>query len=315
MRILNFGSLNIDLVYRVPHIVRPGETIASRSFTTFAGGKGANQSVALGRAGAQVWHAGRIGGDGRWLLDKLRDAGVDTSLTEVGDEATGCAVIQVDDDGQNAIFLNAGANHRITAAQIDAALGRFGRGDMLLLQNEINDGPRILERGKARGMSVCLNPAPFEPELLDWPLDSVDLLIVNTSEAAGLVGRLDSDAEADADGDDGDDVDDAVANQLLAALRRRLPGAELVLTRGSRGVSWCGAEAHPDAAVHMSAQPVKAIDMTAAGDTFIGYFLAAVAAGLDRPAALTRAQHAAALCVTRPGAMDSIPTCGEMENT
>ncbi len=302
MRILNFGSLNIDLVYRVPHIVRPGETIASRSFETFAGGKGANQSVALGRAGAPVWHAGRIGGDGRWLLDKLRGAGVDTSLTEVGDEATGCAVIQVDDEGQNAIFLNAGANHRITSEQIDTALGRFGRGDMLLLQNEINDGPCILEHGKARGMTVCLNPAPFGPELLDWPLDSVDLLIVNTAEAAGLAGESDS-----------DDVDDAAANPLLASMRRRLPRAELVLTRGSKGVSWCGPDADPAAALHLPAQAVKAVDTTAAGDTFIGYFLAGVAAGLDRPTALGRAQRAAALCVTRPGAMDSIPTRDEID--
>lgn len=306
MRILNFGSLNIDLVYRVPHIVRPGETIASRSFETFAGGKGANQSVALGRAGAPVWHAGRIGGDGRWLLDKLRGAGVDTSLTEIGDEATGCAVIQVDDEGQNAIFLNAGANHRITSEQIDAALGRFGRGDMLLLQNEINDGPRILEGGKARGMTVCLNPAPFEPELLDWPLDSVDLLIVNTAEAAGLAGES-------GHGDNDDDVDDAAANPLLAALRRRLPRVEMVLTRGGKGVSWCGPDTAADAALHLPAQKAKAVDTTAAGDTFIGYFLAGMAAGLDRPTALGRAQRAAALCVTRPGAMDSIPTRDEID--
>lgn len=296
MRILNFGSLNIDLVYRVPHIVRPGETIASRSFTTFAGGKGANQSVALGRAGADVSHAGRIGPDGRWLLCKLRDAGVDTSRVEVGEGPTGCAVIQVDDEGQNAIFLNAGANHQITAAQIDAGLADYGEGDVLLLQNEINAGPRILECAKRRRMTVCVNPAPFGPELLKWPLGAVDLLIVNEAEAAGLAQVSENDGPI----------------TLMTALRAKYARAELVLTCGGEGVAWCAAGATADALKQWPASKVKAVDTTAAGDTFIGFFLAGVAAGLTRPAAIDRGQRAAALSVTRPGAMDSIPTAAEI---
>lgn len=292
MRILNFGSLNIDLVYRVPHIVRPGETIASRSFTTFAGGKGANQSVALGRAGADVSHAGRIGADGKWLLDKLRDAGVDTSRVQVGSEPTGSAVIQVDDEGQNAIFLNAGANHKITTEQVTQTLADFGAGDLLLLQNEINDGARVLEQGKARGMTVCLNPAPFGPELLDWPLEQVDMLVVNESEAAGLAGLSET----------GDPV------ALLTALRAKFARTELVLTLGGRGVAWCGA----GAVQQWPAESVKALDTTAAGDTFIGFFLAGIAGGMDRPTAIGRGQRAAALSVTRPGAMDSIPMALEV---
>ncbi len=296
MRILNFGSLNIDLVYRVPHIVRPGETIASRSFTTFAGGKGANQSVALGRAGADVSHAGRIGSDGRWLLGKLRNAGVDTSRVEVGEGPTGCAVIQVDDGGQNAIFLNAGANRQITAAQIDAALKDYGEGDVLLLQNEINDGPRILECAKQRRMTVCVNPAPFGPELLKWPLDAVDLLIVNEAEAAGLAQVSENDGPV----------------ALVTALRAKFAKTELVLTCGGEGVAWCAAGVTADAIKQWPASKVKAVDTTAAGDTFIGFFLAGVAAGLTRPAAIDRGQRAAALSVTRPGAMDSIPTAAEI---
>src|SRR3982751_1755807 len=115
MQVLNFGSLNIDRVLRVPHIARPGETIASRSMSLLAGGKGANQSVALARAGVKVAHAGKVGADGQWLVDKLAAEGIDTSRVQVGAGPTGQATIQVDDAGQNAIVLLGGANQEITS--------------------------------------------------------------------------------------------------------------------------------------------------------------------------------------------------------
>ncbi len=301
MRIINYGSLNIDLVYRVPHIVRPGETIASEGFDTFAGGKGANQSMALARAGASVVHGGCIGADGRWLVEKLAAAGVDTSLVEVVDGPSGHAVIQVDGTGENAIFLYAGANHRLDIARICGALGRFGRGDALLLQNEVNEVPRLIEAGHAAGLMVCLNPAPFSPAVARWPLEKVDLLVVNETEAAGLVGE-------------------GAGRAMLGRLQQRLgrAEAEVVLTLGAAGALYArGGHTH-----HEPAVAAQVLDTTAAGDTFIGYFLATRAAAGDESGgggdgataavgaagrALRRACQAAALCVSRPGAMDSIP--------
>ena len=188
MKILNFGSLNIDLVYRVPHIVRPGETISSASFQTFAGGKGANQSAALARAGAPVYHAGKAGKDGAWLVKKLRGLGVDTRFTRVVNAPCGHAVIQVDDAGENAIFLFPGTNRQILRSEINQVLSRFSPGDMVLLQNEINDIPYIITAARRRKLLVCLNPAPMDKAVLKYPLQKVDILIVNETEGAGLAG-------------------------------------------------------------------------------------------------------------------------------
>ena len=291
MKVINYGSLNIDLVYRVPHIVRPGETIASGGFETFAGGKGANQSMALARAGAAVWHGGGIGRDGRWVIEKLGEAGVDTRLVDVVDGPSGHAVIQVDDAGENAIFLFAGANHRIDVARAAESLGQFESGDLLLLQNEVNDVPGLIEAGAAAGLQVCLSPAPFTPDVARWPLDRLSLLVVNETEAAGLVGQ-------------------GEAQDMLRQLQGRLRSddAEVVMTLGAGGALY----AQGREVVHQPAIAATAVDTTAAGDTFIGYFLAARARGEPAEAALELACRAAAVCVSRPGAMDSIPEAGEL---
>ena len=149
MAVLNFGSLNIDHVYHVDHVARPGETLASRSYRVFAGGKGANQSAALALAGAPVAHAGRVGRDGRWLVEGLSDLGVDVDHVVVDDdEPTGHAVIQVEEQsGENAIVLFPGCNRRISPDQIRTCLNSFGSGDILLLQNETND---VFRRSLAR---------------------------------------------------------------------------------------------------------------------------------------------------------------------
>ena len=193
MNILNFGSLNIDLVYQVEHIARPGETIASSAHQVFAGGKGANQSAALARAGARVFHAGQVGPDGQWLVDKLAGLGVDVQHIRVGDVPTGHAIIQVDRHGQNSIVLFAGANAQINRATIDATLSHFGAGDILLLQNEINDIPYIVAAAAKRGLRICLNPAPCGPEIRDYPLELVHWLVVNQPRPkASLTRRLPS---------------------------------------------------------------------------------------------------------------------------
>jgi ribokinase len=289
MKLLNFGSINIDLVYRLPHIVKPGETLASTSLEKFAGGKGSNQSIALGRAGAPVYHAGRIGKDGEWIVRTLKEAGVDVGNVRKDSGPSGHAIIQVADGGQNSIVLFPGANRAITRKDIRDTLTRFGRGDILLLQNEINAIPEIMTLAHQAGMKIWFNPAPFSPDILRYPLSLVDLFIVNEIEAADLSGAK-------------------AGKPALSALARQFPAAQILMTLGSKGAmlksgtrKWT-----------VPAPKVKAVDTTAAGDTFIGYFAASLIQGLSPEACLTFACKAAALSVTRKGAADSIPNQREV---
>lgn len=284
MAILNLGSLNIDRVFRVSRIVRPGETIACRSLDVFAGGKGANQSVALAHAGAQVVHAGKIGPDGRWLLDKLRQSGVDTSAVFEGDSLSGQAIIQVDDSGQNAIVVLGGANAEITGDDVDRALDRCPRATWLLVQNETSAVGHAIVRAKERGLSVALNPAPMDDRVRQYPLELVDLLCVNQSEAAALSGKAEL---------------GAIVEWLTAAF----PRCEIVVTLGADGAIHGG----PQGKVLSPGRRVTPLDTTAAGDTFLGYYLASRSRELSVAESLDTACRAAALCVTRPGALDSIP--------
>ena len=290
MAILNFGSLNVDHVYQVDHFVRPGETLTSRQYRALAGGNGANQSIALACAGGRVIHAGKVGRDGEWLKDNLSRYGVDTSLIKVEDGPTGHAVIQVDPTGENAIVLHGGANRQITPQDVAHVMGHFRSGDSLLAQNEISCVPDILERATAMGMRIFFNPAPMTPEVLTYPLEHVHTLIVNEIEGADLTGEVSEEA-------------------ILNALCRRFPHAEIVLTLGEHGVRY----AYGTTRMHIPACQVPVVDTTAAGDTFIGYYVAAKTAGSEPEAALTLATRAAALCVTRPGAADSIPKRAEVE--
>lgn len=293
MNILNFGSLNIDHVYRLPRFVRPGETVSCASYDRFCGGKGLNQSIALARAGANVFHAGKVGPDGGMLVEALSESGVDVRFVETGEVPTGHAVIQVDDAGENAIFLYGGANQTLTAGDADRALAHFGPGDLLLAQNETSAVAEALSRAKAKGLTTAFNPAPMGPEVAGYPLSDVDILILNETEAEGLVGKSLKEG----------------ADEALLALRGRCPAAKILLTLGSRGAVY----AHGDARIRAEALAVKAVDTTAAGDAFIGYFLASLARGLAAEKALKLACRAAALCVTRPGASPSIPYLDEAE--
>ena len=293
-RILNFGSLNIDHVYRVPHFVRPKETLASADYHRFAGGKGFNQSIALARAGADVAHAGRIGPDGAWLRDLLAGAGVGVRHLLTGDAPTGHAIISVTPDGQNSIVLYGGANRTVTAADAAETLADFGAGDWLLLQNEISAMPEIMRLAAARGLRIALNPAPMDAAVPSYPLESVACLIVNEIEGAQLAGAVEPQA-------------------ILDALRRRLPAAEVVLTLGEQGVLAAGPDA--DAVRVPAVRVAKVADTTAAGDTFTGYYLAGLLRGAEFRDALATACRAAAICVTRPGAADSIPTRAEVDTS
>lgn len=289
MRILNYGSLNIDHVYGVHHFVRPGETIGSTSYTRFCGGKGLNQSVALARAGAEVWHAGKIGAEGKFLKERLLADGVNVDFVEEVGAPTGHAVIQVDSNGENAIVIHGGANRAITRIDAERVLATFSSKDFLLLQNEISALTDVMALAAARGMRVVFNPAPFGPEVSDYPLQNVDLFILNETEGQALTGRVEADEIAD-------------------AMLTRFTGAAIILTLGARGALYKDEAGSFEA----TAQRVEAVDTTAAGDTFIGFFLALYTRGLDVRHCLEVACRAATLCVTRAGAADSIPTLAEI---
>jgi ribokinase len=272
MKVLNFGSLNIDLVYRVRDFVRPGETIAAQSFSRFAGGKGLNQSIALARAGAKVLHAGAVGKDGGFLLELLRENGVDHSLVAaVEDTPTGHAAIQVADSGENSIVLYTGANHRITGALIERALSATEPGDILLLQNEISSMNDIMRRAAERGLRIFFNPAPMTKAVAEYPLELVDTLIVNETEW-----------------------------EALSACRSDLR-CHILKTLGAKGAVY-------DDDTFVPARRIeKVVDTTAAGDTFIGFFIADLLAGKDVESAMKTAASASAWCIQRAGAAPSIP--------
>ena len=289
MKILNFGSLNLDLVYQMPHFVRAGETLSSLSFARNVGGKGLNQSVALAKAGAQVYHAGLVGEDGEMLRVFLRDNGVDVRFVRTVDQPSGHAVIQVEPAGNNCIFLYGGANQCVTEDFIREALEPFGPCDFLVLQNEINAIDRIIELAAQRGMQVVLNPSPVADNLKALPLEKVSWFIVNEIEGAELSGETDPD-------------------RILNILTTLYPHAQIVLTLGGDGSVYAG---HGER-VAQSAFPVRAVDTTAAGDTFTGFFFAAVADGVPVAEALRRASKASSISVTRPGAAASIPMLDEV---
>ena len=296
MKVLSFGSLNIDNTYTVPHFVSRGETLSSLDMKVFTGGKGLNQSVALARAGASVYHAGAIGNDGLFLLDELKASGVNTDHVLVRDDIkTGHAIIQNNVDGDNCILLFGGANQSITREQADVVISQFAAGDYLVLQNEINELSYIMERADKQGMIIVLNPSPMNEKILSLPLDLVDIFMVNEVEGGQILGKELSDDFSGAD----------MAKALLA----RFPEARIVLTMGSRGSMYIDKEI----CVSQNIYKVKAVDTTAAGDTFTGYFIAGLIEGLPMKETMDRASRASAITVTRKGAAPSIPTKDEVE--
>lgn len=292
MKFLNYGSINIDLVFSVDHIVGPGETISSSSFFRGAGGKGANQSTALAKAGAKVTHGGKIGLDGQFLVDLLTGYGVDTSLIRLYEGATGQALIQLDKHKQNAIVLYGGGNLQISKEEIDESLSLFGPEDMLVLQHEIVHTSYLIQEAKKRGMKICLNTAPFDEKILALPLHLVDILVVNEIEGAGLAKM----------------AKDASFTDILEALVQGYPSSEIVLTVGKSGAYY----AYEQTRLHEPIYDLPIVDTTAAGDTFIGYFLTSRSLGHPTQEALRHACKASGIAVSRLGAMDSIPFGSEV---
>jgi len=288
MKIVNFGSLNIDHVYSVPHMVKGGETISSTNLATFCGGKGLNQSIAAARAGAEVYHAGMIGLDGAILRECLTENGVHLEYLREVDAPSGHAIIQVDPSGQNCIIITGGTNYGITESYVDEVLKGLSEQDVVLVQNETSCVPYIIKQAHAKKARVVLNPSPITPALVHYPLDLVDLLILNEIEGQMIL----------------EDTECAMNDtELLAGLAARFPSAEIVLTLGKSGV-W-----HQKNKVqsHHGIYNVPVVDTTAAGDTFCGYFLAAQAMGLSTEECLRRASIASSIAVSKKGAAASIP--------
>lgn len=291
MRILNYGSLNFDKVYEMPHFVAEGESLLSLGYEEFLGGKGLNQSLALARAGATVYQAGAVGPDGGPLRAILEENGVDTRYLQTVATVSGHAIIQKQ-LGKNCIIVYGGANQETTAQELDAILAAFGPGDMLLLQNETSNVPYAIGKAKERGMKVALNASPITPELLSYPLELVDIFLINEVEGKALACT------------DREDY-----SEILNALCRKYPQAAIVLTVGENGVLYS------DGALTTGHRryTVPVADTTAAGDTFCGYFLAGLAKGLTVEECLRQASMAAAIAVSRHGAAPSIPRAQEVQ--
>ncbi len=282
MKVLNIGSMNLDLVYSVDHIVQPGETEASFALDTFLGGKGLNQSMALAKAGVEVYQGGMIGEDGQPFLDACQQYGVNADYIRKVEGKSGHAVIQRDKNAQNCILLYGGANQMLTEEYVDGVLANFGTGDILLLQNEVNMMPYIVDKAYEKGMQIALNPSPFNEKLDE--VDMKKIFLLNEVEGNQVTGLTDPD-------------------EIIAEMLKRFPGAKIVLTLGKDGAVYADAE-------QKHFQPifkVKAVDTTAAGDTFSGYFLAGLIDGMPVPEILKMSAKASSIAVTRAGAVPSIP--------
>lgn len=284
MRVLNIGSMNLDYVYRVDHIILPGETQDTKSREVFLGGKGINQSVALAKAGVEVYHAGLIGLNGRPFLDVCKEFGVHADFIRQLDAPDGHTIIQIDKHAQNSILLFGGTNQMLTKGYIDEVLEHFTADDLLLLQNEVNLLPYIVEKAYAKGMKIALNPSPFNEKLDAVDMRKIGIFLLNEVEGEQLTGKTHP-------------------QEILDALKVLYPYAKIVLTLGKDGAMYTDEKE----TCFQPIFPVDAVDTTAAGDTFTGYFIAGLAQGLPMQEVLRISAKASSIAVTRPGAVPSIP--------
>jgi len=289
MTVFNIGSLNIDYVYSVSQFVKPGETIASEMMEIFPGGKGLNQSIALARAGSKVVHCGLIGKDGQFLKDVLAQSGVDTKNIMITDSPTGHAIIQVDTNGQNCILLYAGANRTFTDEYIDSVIAKASSGDILVLQNEINGLEHIFDAAAVKKLDIAFNPSPFDDSILKLPLQRVKWWFCNELEAEYLFGS-------------------GSPEEICRKFTEKYPESNLILTLGKDGAIF----KNRDMLLRQPIFKVDTVDTTAAGDTFSGYFISAVAQGNDIKFALEFAAKASSITVSRKGASSSIPYAQEV---
>lgn len=291
MKVLCFGSMNIDYVYSVDHMVSVGETETSFGMSINPGGKGLNQSIALARAGVKVSHAGMVGSEGQTLIDRCIENGVNVDHVRMIEGRSGHTIIQVDKNGDNSIILFGGANQCMTEDFIDEVLADFENGDMILLQNEINLLNVIIDKAHEKGMKIVLNPSPYNDALNSCDLSKVSFFLLNEIEGEQMTGEKEPDI-------------------ILKEIHRMYPDAKVVLTLGEAGSIFMDG----DDIFRQEAFKVKAVDTTAAGDSFTGYFIASVINGIKPDEGLRLASKASAMAVTKPGALDSIPTLDEVNS-
>ncbi len=286
-KILNYGSLNIDKTFSLDHIVKPGETISSHAYSINAGGKGCNQAGALAKAGLDVYMAGKVGSDGQFLLDLLNEFNVNIDYINKTGSATGQAIIQVSKEGQNSIILSPGSNNENSKNEIDLVLNNFSKGDYLILQNEINNVEYIINKGYEKGLIICFNPSPFTDEILKLPLEKISYFFVNEVEAAQIIQS--------------ENLDDF--DNTLQLINRKFPESHIVMTIGKAGAYY----SYRNIKYHQPIIDAPVVDTTAAGDTFMGYFIASLIYNYDVKEALYYATKASAVTVSKKGALISIP--------
>ncbi len=295
MKICVFGSVNRDLVYQVPHLPVRSETLMSSHYQENFGGKGFNQGLAVARAGVQMYFAGKIGTDGKSLFEVLSGVPeMNTAHLLIDPEVpTGNAMMAVCPDGTNTSILYGGANAAVTEADIDAVLSDFSAGDILVTQNETAHLPYLLRACHEKGIRVALTPAPFYDWLIGMPeLSYAHWLLLNDFEGEKLSGVKDS------------------PENTVRRLREMLPETTIIMTLGAEGSLYFDG----NELIRQQAYRVKAIDSTGAGDTFAGYFISGIARGLSVKESLDLGSRASAICVTRLGAVPSIPRLSEVEN-
>lgn len=290
MRVLNFGSMNLDYVYTVDHMVLPGETQNSQGMHTFLGGKGFNQSTALAKAGVEVYHAGLIGEEGKIFRETAKEYGIRDEYIQVCDEKNGHTIIQVDKNGQNCILLYGGANRAITREFVDEVLSGFEKGDIILLQNEINELDYIIDKAYEKGMQIFLNPSPFDGALDACDLNKISCFLLNEIEGGQIAGETEPD-------------------KIIDGILANYENAKVVLTLGGDGSVYADKEKRCQQPVYK----VETVDTTAAGDTFTGYFIAGLIQGKTVEETMRMCAVAAGIAVSRPGAAPSIPYMEEVE--
>ena len=290
MKIYDIGSANIDYVYNVSHITKPGETLSSSDMQIFPGGKGLNQAVALSKAGADVIFGAILGSGGKFLFDLLKESGVDVGKIKLTEKSDGHAIIQVDENGENSILLFAGTNASFTEEYIDEILLDAKKGDILLLQNEINCLDYLFKVAKEKNMLIAFNPSPFSESIYSLPLCDVDYFFCNEIEGEAL-------------------FESSVPEGICDNFIEKYPNSNLILTLGEDGSIFKNKDEY-------IVQPIfetKVVDTTAAGDTFTGYFLSEIAKGGSFETALKRASKASSIAVSRNGAAASVPHYSEVE--
>ena len=289
MKVLCFGSANLDHVYKVDHFTVPGETQGCLEYNIKCGGKGVNQAIAMAFAGNDTYFAGIIGSDGGLLKDALVDKGVHIDYMKISNKPTGHAIIEVDQSGQNHILLYGGTNKEIDFEYIDEVLSHFSKGDIVVLQNEINNVPYIIERCYEKEMKSFFNAAPYDISVKNSPIEKVTWLVVNETEGAALSNEEDYE-------------------KIIQTLKQKYPHTHILFTMGKEGSRVLTDKED----IKVEALKVNAVDTTGAGDTYIGYFVRGIVEEMPLLETAQMATKASAIAVTRFGAVDSIPNYEEV---